>query len=255
MGQAANRVAIVTGASRGIGRATARALATAGVQVFLVADGTAEELEAAVAECSAAHPAKLQSRYGMFDLARTDVAKAIVDATLTAFGRLDILVSNAGIRIRRPFGDFTAADFDRVVAVNLRAAFLLSQAVVPAMRAAGGGRIIFTASQLGIVADPGATLYGLTKAALIHLARSLALELAPDGIIVNAVSPGPIATEYYEQRLQREPELLRSRLEAIPLKRLGKPEEVAEAITFVATTSATFIHGHNLVIDGGFIIR
>lgn len=255
MNQQANKVAIVTGASRGIGRATAQALAAAGLRVFLVADGTKEELEAAAAECRAVHPAKIEAHYGVFDLARVDAAQAVIDATLNAYGRLDILVSNAGIRIRRPFIDFTAADFDQIVAVNLRAGFLLSQAALPAMRAAEGGRIIFMASQLGIVADPGATLYGMTKAGLIHLARSLALELAADNIMVNAVSPGPIGTEYYEQRLQREPELLQQRLEAIPLKRLGRPEEVADIVTFLATTSATFIHGSNLVIDGGFIIR
>jgi NAD(P)-dependent dehydrogenase (short-subunit alcohol dehydrogenase family) len=250
-----NKVAVVTGASRGIGRATARALAAAGIRVFLVADGTEEELESAIAECRVAHPAKVDARYGIFDLERADAAQAIVDAALAAFGRVDILVSNAGIRIRRPYTEFSAADFDRIVAINLRAGFLLSQAVVPAMRAAGGGRIIVIASQLGIVADPGAALYGMTKAALIHLTRSLALELAADGIMVNAVSPGPIATEYYEQRLQREPELLRRRLEAIPLKRLGRTEEVADLVTYLATTSATFIHGSNLVIDGGFVIQ
>ncbi len=255
MDRGTNRVAIVTGASRGIGRATARALAAAGLQVYLVADGTREELEAGVAECTAAHPASLPSHYGIFDLARTDAAQAIVDATVAAFGRLDVLVSNAGVRVRQPFGDFTAADFDRVVAINLRAGFLLCQAARPAMRASGGGRIIIMASQLGIVADPGAALYGLTKAALIHLARSLALELAPEGILVNAVSPGPIATEYYQQRLRREPDLLQRRLDAIPLKRLGRPEEVAEAVVFLATTPAGFIAGHNLVIDGGFVIR
>lgn len=250
-----NKVAVVTGASRGIGRATARALAAAGIRVFLVADGTEEELESAIAECRAAHPAKAEAHYGIFDLERADAAQAIVDATLAAFGRVDILVSNAGIRIRRPYTEFSAADFDRIVAINLRAGFLLSQAVVPAMRAAGGGRIIVIASQLGIVADPGAALYGMTKAALIHLTRSLALELAADGIMVNAVSPGPIATEYYEQRLQREPELLQRRLEAIPLKRLGRTEEVADLVTYLATTSATFIHGSNVVIDGGFVIQ
>ena len=250
-----DRVAVITGASRGIGRATARSLAAAGMRVFLVADGTVEELETAVAECAAVHPERMGARYAVFDLARTDAAPAIIDAVLAAYGRIDVLVNNAGIRIRRAFGDFTAADFDRIVAINLRAGFLLSQAALPAMRDVGGGRIIFMASQLGIVADPGATLYGMTKAALIHLARSLALELAADRITVNAVSPGPIGTEYYEQRLQREPELLQRRLDAIPLKRLGRTEEVAELVTFLATTSATFIHGANVVIDGGFIIR
>ena len=255
MTQSTDKVAIVTGASRGIGRATARALAAAGLQVFLVADETLEELQAAAAECEAAHPAQRKAHYGVFDLAHANAAAAVAEAALAAFGRIDVLVSNAGIRMRKPFVECSAADFDRVVAVNLRAGFLLSQAVVPAMRQAGGGRIIFMASQLGIVADAGATLYSMTKAALIHLARSLALELAPDGIAVNAVSPGPIGAEHDPQRLQRDPELLRRRLEAIPLKRLGRPEEVAEAVTFLATTSATFIHGSNLVIDGGFVIH
>lgn len=255
MAKADDRVAIVTGASRGIGRATARALAAAGMRVYLVADGTPEELAAARAECEALHPAHAKMQSGVFDLAQPDAARAVIEATLAACGRLDVLVSNAGIRIRRPFGDFSASDFDQVVAVNLRAGFLLAQAAAPAMRMVGGGRIIFMASQLGIVADPGAALYGMTKAALIHLAKSLALELAPDAIMVNAVSPGPIGTEYYEQRLQREPELLKRRLEAIPLKRLGRPEEVAAAVTFLATTDATFIHGSNLVIDGGFVIH
>jgi NAD(P)-dependent dehydrogenase (short-subunit alcohol dehydrogenase family) len=253
--QPPKRVAVITGASRGIGRATARSLALAGMRVFLVADGTEQELQAAAAECTAAHPEETEARYGVFDLARAEAAPAIIDAVLGTYGRVDVLVSNAGIRIRRAFSDFTPDEFDRIVAINVRAGFLLSQAALPAMREAGGGRIIFMASQLGIVADPGATLYGMTKAALIHLARSLALELAADNITVNAVSPGPIATEYYEQRLQREPELLQRRLEAIPLKRLGRAEEVAELVTFLATTSATFIHGANVVIDGGFIIR
>jgi NAD(P)-dependent dehydrogenase (short-subunit alcohol dehydrogenase family) len=255
MSEPMTRVAVVTGASRGIGRVTARSLAAAGMQVFLVADGTQDELREAAAECTSVHPGKLAAQYGMFDLAEADAAAAIVERVLAACGRLDVLVSNAGMRIRKPFGEFTAADFDRVVAVNLRSGFLLSQAVVPAMRASGGGRIIFIASQLGIVADPGAALYGMTKAALIHLARSLALELGTDAITVNAVSPGPIATEYYAQRMQREPDLLRRRLEAIPLGRLGRSEEVAELVTFLATTPATFIHGANLVIDGGFVIR
>lgn len=247
------KVALVTGASRGIGRAIARGLAAAGVRVFLVADGTREELDAAAAECEAAHPRRATMHSGVFDLARADAARAAVAATLAACGRLDILVSNAGIRVRRPFGELTAADFDHVIAVNLRAGFLLSQAAAPAMRAAGGGRIILVASQLGIVADAGATLYGMTKAGLIHLAKSLALELACDGIMVNAVSPGPIGAEGGGQA--RDPELLARRIDAIPLKRLGRPGEVAAAVTFLATTEATFIHGANLVIDGGFVIR
>lgn len=248
-----DRVALVTGASRGLGRAIAIALAAAGMRVFLVADGTRAELAAAAQACEAAHPRGAPMASGAFDLALPDAPRAAVEAALGAFGRLDVLVSNAGIRLRRPFLECTADDFDRMVAVNLRAGFLLAQAATPALRAAGGGRIIFVASQLGIVADAGAALYGMTKAALIHLAKSLALELAADGISVNAVSPGPIAAEPGAQ--DRDPELLARRLAAIPLQRLGRPDEVAAAVTFLATTEATFVHGANLVVDGGFVIR
>ena len=248
------RVAIVTGASRGIGRASARALAAAGLDVYLVAEGTEQELQAACADCRAAGRER-QARYGLFDLARADSAERIAHAAQEAFGRIDVLVNNAGIRIRRPFGEFTADDFDAVVAVNLRAAFLLSQAVLPAMRAAGGGRIIHMASQLGLVADPGSALYGLTKAGLIHLTRSMAFELAPQGILVNAISPGPILTEFYKQRLAREPDLLERRLSAVPLGRLGEPEEIADTVAFLATTSVRFMTGNNVVVDGGYVIH
>jgi NAD(P)-dependent dehydrogenase (short-subunit alcohol dehydrogenase family) len=246
------RVAIVTGASRGIGRAVACAPARAGLDVFLVADGTQQELEAACSECAAV-PNGQPGRFGMFDLAQPDCAPRVIEAALKAFGRVDVLVNNAGIRIRHPFGQFTAAEFDAVVAVNLRAAFLLSQAVLPAMRAQRGGRIINIASQLGMVADPGSALYGITKAGLIHLTRSMAYELGREGILVHAVSPGPILTEFYKQRLQREPDLLERRMARLPVGRLGEPEEIAEVVAFLATTQATYMTGGNIVIDGGYV--
>ncbi|MDB5867502.1 MAG: short-chain dehydrogenase/reductase [Betaproteobacteria bacterium] len=248
------RVAVVTGASRGIGRAAARALAAAGMDVYLAAEGTEDELREACAECTAASSGA-RARYGLFDLSKPAAAEAAAAAAIAAFGRIDVLVNNAGIRIRKPFGEFSADDFDAVVAVNLRAAFLLSQAVLPAMRAAGGGRIIHMASQLGMVADPGSTLYGLTKAALIQLTRSMALELAPEGILVNAISPGPIATDYYQARLDREPELLKRRLASLPVGRLGTPEEIADTVAFLATTTVKFMTGANLVVDGGYVIH
>ncbi|MCC6609268.1 MAG: SDR family oxidoreductase [Burkholderiales bacterium] len=250
-----SRAAVVTGASRGIGAACAIALARAGFQVFLVADGTEDELRAVATACEHAHPDAAPCAFGVFDLAESSSAKAIAAAAYDAFHRIDVLVNNAAIRIRRPFGEFSAEDFDRIFAINLRAALLLSQAVLPFMRRAGGGRIIHMASQLGLVADPGAALYGMTKAAMIHLARIMALELAQENILVNAVSPGPIGTEYYLQRLRREPGLLEQRLAAVPAKRLGTPEEVAEAVVFLASTAATYIQGHNLVVDGGYIIQ
>ena len=245
------RVAVVTGASRGIGRACANALAAAGLDLYLVADGTREELEAACAECQTAGSAR--ARLGLYDLAKPESAECIARAALEGLGRIDVLVNNAGIRIRHPFGEFSAAEFDALIAVNLRAAFLLSQAVLPAMRAAGGGRIIHMASQLGLVADPGSALYGLAKAGLIHLTRSMAFELGPDGILVNAVSPGPIETEFYRERMKREPDLRGRRLAYLPAGRLGTPEEIAEVVKFLATTDATFMTGGNVVVDGGYI--
>jgi NAD(P)-dependent dehydrogenase (short-subunit alcohol dehydrogenase family) len=244
------KVAVITGASRGIGRVTARRLAVEGCAVYLTADGTAAELEAAAGEVDEADG---KAAFGIFDLARDGAAETMVEAALAAFRRIDILVNNAGIRILRPFGAFTGEEFDRAVAVNLRAPFLASQAVLPAMRQAGGGRIIHVASQMGIVASPELALYGMTKAALIHLTRSMALELAGQGIIVNAVSPGPIATRYNLDRYAKDPARRERALAHLPVGRLGEPDDVAEAILFLAATGSSFIHGHNLVVDGGYI--
>jgi NAD(P)-dependent dehydrogenase (short-subunit alcohol dehydrogenase family) len=252
MGGFDGKTAIVTGASRGIGRATALKLAAAGCSVFLAADGTVEELEDAVREI---RDGGGSAEFAIADLSGESAAEAMVEAALAAFGRIDILVNNAGIRIRRPFGAFTHEDFDTLVAVNLRAAFFASQAVLPAMRAAGGGRIVHVASQMGMVASETLALYGMAKAALIHLARSMALELAPENIVVNAVSPGPIATEFNLERWRQEPERHARVLAKIPAGRTGKADEVASAILFLASADATFINGHNLVIDGGYIIH
>ncbi len=248
------KIALITGASRGIGRAAARALSEAGAAVYLAADGTRDELSAVAAECRA-HNAFARAEYGLFDMAAPDDVQRMIDAAIAAFGRIDILVNNAGIRIRHPFGEFSVADFDRLIAVNLRAPFLASQAVVPTMRANGGGRIITVASQMGMVASPGSALYGLAKAALIHLTKSMALELAKDHIMVNAVSPGPIETEFTREQMALKPGYKEWRESQVPLGRWGKPEEVAEVILFLASTPATFVHGSNVLIDGGYVTQ
>ena len=248
------KIALVTGASRGIGRATALALSDAGAAVYLAADGTRDELSAVAAECRARN-AFARAEFGLFELSDAEDVQRMVDAALATFGRIDILVNNAGMRIRHPFGEYSAADFDKLVAVNVRAPFLASQAVVPSMRANGGGRIISVASQNGIIATANSALYGLSKAALIYLTKAMALELARDKIMVNAVSPGPIETEFTRGRMEREPGHREARAARIPLGRWGTPEEVAAAILFLAATDATFVHGENLVIDGGYIVQ
>jgi NAD(P)-dependent dehydrogenase (short-subunit alcohol dehydrogenase family) len=142
-----------------------------------------------------------------------------------------------------------------MIAVNLRGPLFASQAALPHMRRLGGGRIVHVASQMGQLAERGSTLYGLTKAALIHLTRSMAFELAPENILVNAVSPGPTMTEYNRARTGADPTLLAHKLAYIPANRYALPEEIAEVIEFLLTTRATFIQGHDLVVDGGYTIH
>jgi len=245
------KVAIVTGSWRGIGRATARKLAQAGASVFLVAEGPAGELASARDECRALNPSG-RAECGIFDLAQPDAPERMVQSALAALDRIDVLVNNAAIRIRHPFGEYSCAEFDRMVAVNLRAAFLASQAVLPAMRRQGGGRIIHVASQMGIVAYPETLLYGITKAALIFLARGMSVELAKDNIQVNAVSPGPIMTEYNRQRMAENPQLYAERVAVTPIGRFGEPDEIAEAICWLAAGAPAFAQGINLVVDGGY---
>ena len=147
----------------------------------------------------------------------------MIDAALSHFGRVDVLVNNAGIRCRKAFGTFTRADFARLIEVNLAAAFFASQAVLPAMRRQGGGRIIHVASQMGSVAAEENALYGITKAALIHLARNMAFELAREGIQVNTVSPGPIATQFNLDTWGRLPGKLETMVSRVPAGRMGQP--------------------------------
>jgi NAD(P)-dependent dehydrogenase (short-subunit alcohol dehydrogenase family) len=247
------KVALVTGASRGIGREAAVALAAKGFSLFLAAEGMTAELEAVVADC--VERGAPNARFGITDLSRLGAAEAMVETALAAFGRIDVLVNNAGIRCRKPFGAFTRDDFASMVEVNLAAAFFASQAVLPAMRRQGGGRIIHVASQHGSVASEENALYGTTKAALIHLARNMAFELAREGIHVNTVSPGPIATQYNLDTWGKQPGKLEMMASRVPAGRMGRPEEIAEAIVFLATTEGGYIHGHDLVVDGGYIIH
>jgi len=251
MADLVGKVVLITGASRGIGAVTAQTLFAAGADVYLAAHESAADT---AASCHARRPGG-RAEWGVFDFLQAGAAETMVQAAHAAFGRIDILVNNAAIRIRQPFGAFTHDEFDQMIRVNLSAPLFASQAVLPIMRAQGGGRIIHVASQMGDVAETGSTLYGLTKAALIHLTKSMAYELAPEGIIVNAVSPGPTMTEYNRERTVRDPALKAYKLSQIRSGRYGEPEEIAEVIVFLASTNATFIQGHNLVIDGGYLIH
>lgn len=251
----AGKVAIVSGASRGIGKSIALRLVGEGVSVFITAEAASAELHNSAADCNAAASGKARAIGGVFDLVNEGAAEAMVAAAVEAFGHVDILVNNAGIRGAKNFGEFTYQEFNDVVAVNLRAPFFASQAIIPVMKANGGGRIIHISSQHGIVAGQERALYGATKAALAFLARGMAYELSTHNILVNAVSPGPIASEAYQQRMAADPERARHHLTYLPLGRPGEPAEVASVVAFLASEEATFIQGQNIVVDGGFVIH
>jgi NAD(P)-dependent dehydrogenase (short-subunit alcohol dehydrogenase family) len=249
------RFAIVTGASSpgGIGRAIARRFAREGASVLLVADGTPAQLDDARALC-AAEGGSGRIEVLPIDLSLPEGPASMIGAAVHLFGRVDILVNNAAARASVPFGDYTRAQFDHVVAVNLAAPFFASQAVLPLMRRQGGGRIIHIASQLGHVTYPSRALYGLTKAAIIHLAKSMAFELGREGILVNAISPGPVSTPAVVGG-RSEAEMAARFAPYLPAGRLGRPEEIAELALFLASSSPAFLQGQDIVIDGGYIIH
>ena len=244
-----DKVALVTGASAGIGQAIARAFAAEGAHLALAAVDRQEAMEADAADFRRMGWRALALTV---DLAAVAEVRRMVDATLAEFGRIDILVNNAGIRVYRPFGEVPEADYDRLMAVNLRAPFFASQFVVPAMKAQGGGAIIHIASQLGLVGAAGSSASCAAKGGLVNLTRVMALELAPHNIRVNALAPGPIATEFFLNRVRNDPAALEARMRHLPCGRLGQPEEMAAAAVFLASDESSYCHGMLLTADGGY---
>lgn len=251
MGEWNGKAALITGASRGIGKAVALRLAAEGAAIYVGADGTEAELEEVERACRKAGAP--DAAWGVHDLARAGEAEAMVASAQRRMGRIDILVNNAGIRVRKAFGEFSHEEYDRVMAVNLRAPFFASQAAVPIMRAQGGGHIVHMASQLGIVASRYGAVYGITKAALIQLARNMTLELSAEGISVNAVCPGPVSTAGFLSG--RNPGELEQRARDVPTGRFGTVEEVAGVVAFLVSKDAAYVRGHALVMDGGYVIH
>jgi NAD(P)-dependent dehydrogenase (short-subunit alcohol dehydrogenase family) len=258
MGALTGKVAVVTGASSrtGIGQTIARRYAEAGASVYLMAEGMEDQLQAGVAACREVCPDKgAKFEYGIHDLAKAGAAEAMIQRADELFGRVDILVNNASVRARKPMVEITREVFDTALAVNIAAPYFASQSVIPIMKRQGGGRIIHIASQMGVVTHEKRSVYGLTKAALIHMAKSMAFELAPDGIIVNAISPGPVLTEYIEQEYGKHAKLSADRNAYMRLNRLGKPEEIAEVAYFLATGAPELLMGQNLIVDGGYTLH
>lgn len=217
---------------------------------MLVAEGTAEQLAEAARLCEA-EPGAGHIETALIDLSDPAGPNEMIALAERRLGRIDVLVNNAAIRGHAAFVDASREQFDQVIAINLAAPFFASQAAAAVMRRQGGGRIIHIASQLGHVTFPNRALYGLSKAALIHLTKTMAHELVRDRILVNAISPGPIATPAVAHRPAEE---LAARFDPyLPGGRLGLPEEIAETAFFLASAAPAYLIGQSLVVDGGYI--
>ena len=242
------RVAVITGAAQGIGEACARRLAAEGAIVALwdLADERGEVLAATLRDEGA------RALYLHCDVARKAQVDAALAATLAQFGRVDALVNNAGIFKAADFLDITEADWDAVLAVNLKGAFLVGQAVARAMVAqGGGGAIVHMSSVNATLAIPSIASYNASKGGVNQLTRVMALALADQGIRVNAVAPGTIATELARQAVLTSDEALRRIISRTPLRRLGEPREVADVVAFLLSDAASYMTGEIVTIDGG----
>src|SRR5271157_5828138 len=239
-----NRVAFVTGASRGIGRAIALTLSRAGFDI-VVASPEVENNEAVAAEIRAGNGEAMTLD---FDVTSADSVKAGIAKVLADKSRIDVLVNNAGITRDGLAVRMKAADWDLVLKINLQGAFLCAQQVLPCMMRARWGRIINIASVVGQAGAPGQVNYAASKAGLIGLTKALAQEMASRNITVNAVAPGYIATDMTKVLPD---EVKQKILAAVPLGRMGMPEDVAAAVKFLASEDASYITGQVLAVNGG----
>jgi NAD(P)-dependent dehydrogenase (short-subunit alcohol dehydrogenase family) len=245
------KVAIVTGGSRGLGRAIADALASAGADVAISArqrqnaERVAEDISEATGRKTLALAADVTVRHDVEEMLET---------VLIALGRIDILVNNAGVNIRVPIEQLSEDDWDTVVDTNLKGPWLCCRAVAKVMKAQKWGRVINVSSMLGEISMPGRTPYASSKGGLTLLTKTLALEWAKDGINVNALCPGPFATEI-NTPLLNDP-VVKAQVESnIPLARWGDPVELGPAAVFLASEASSFMTGATLFVDGGYTAR
>ncbi len=242
------RAAIVTGGSKGLGESMAAGLASAGADVLLVSRNEEEAASAA---------SKIQSEHGRKGIgmradvtSETDVA-AMVDRAMSEFGRIDILINNAGINIRGPIDELSYDDFRKVQQINVDGLWLCAKAVIPHMKAAKSGRIINLASTLGVVGLANRTPYTASKGAVVQMTRALGLELAPFGINCNAICPGPFLTPMNEPIADSE-EAKKFIVGAVALDRWGRMEEIQGAAIFLASDASSYMTGSLVTVDGGW---
>jgi len=230
-----NKVAIVTGAARGIGQAIARKFLAQGYRVAILDLDAVVLGDALTLRCDVSVPEQVKSS---------------IDQIVARFGRIDALVNNAGVAVFKPLLETTFEEWQRVLAVNLNGPFLCTQACAPVMLKNGGGAVVNISSISGLRASTLRVAYGTSKAALDHLTRQQAAELGNMGIRVNAVAPGPVDTAMAKQ--VHTPDIRADYHDAIPLNRYGTEDEIAAAVLFLCSDAASYINGQTLAVDGGF---
>lgn len=250
MARLEERIALVTGAARGIGRAIAAAFASEGARVVMV-DRRADALERAVAS--------VPDAWGLVgDVSDETRVESIVDEVVARLGRLDVLVNNAAVQAEARLLDHSSADFRTIVDTNLFGTFVCSRAALPPMLAQGAGVIINLSSILGLSGDALLPVYAMTKAGILGLTRSTAAAYAAQGIRCVAICPGDVDTELNQAYFasQPDPHAFRGRIEReYPARRIAQPEEVARVAVFLASDDASFVNGSHVLVDGGLLSR
>lgn len=235
------KIVVVTGGESGIGLAAAQSLAQKGAKVItadLSATVTALDPQATIAAFKT-------------DVADPNAVQGLVDAVMRAHGRIDCLIQSAGIGLDVPLVDTTPEQFDRIITVNLKGMFLVGQAVARIMVAQGSGAIVNIASVSGLRGNVGRAAYGASKGGVVTMSEVMAVELAQAGVRVNIVAPGPVETPLVAQL--HDQEIRQSWYDTVPMRRYGTPDEIANAAIFLCSDEASYINGHTLVVDGGFM--
>ena len=253
MSRLLNKVAIITGAASnpGLGYASAVRFAEEGAKL-VITDIDMQGLAVAEKNLTALGAEVLAMEQNVVD---EDRWQQVIDATVERFGRLDILVNNAGIALLRPISEYTTADYDLQMDVNIRSVFYGCRKALPAMIASGGGSIVNMSSVAGLRGLPGVSVYGIAKAGVQNLAKTIAMEHAADGIRCNSVHPGLIDTNIQNDARRDNYDEFVKIGESVPWGRMGFPEEVANCVLFLASDEANYVTGTELVVDGGLMAK